>query len=84
MTNKEMCVSPSFYEIKVKGTFDESWSDWFDGFTPRQEDGKTLLAGQAIDQAALLGILAKINDMGLVILTVIRIDHWMCFDQKGV
>ena len=75
MTNKQMCESPSFYEIQVKGTFDESWSDWFDGFSITQEDGKTLLAGQAIDQAALLGILAKINDLGLVILTVMRIDH---------
>ncbi len=75
MTNKQMCESPSFFEIQVKGTFDESWSDWFGGFTITREDGKTLLAGQAIDQAALLGILAKINDLGLVILTVMGIDH---------
>jgi len=75
MTNKQMCDSPSFYEIQVKGTFDESWSDWFGGFTTTRENGKTLLAGQAIDQAALLGILAKINDLGLVILSVMRIDH---------
>lgn len=75
MTNKQMCESPSFYEIQVKGTFDGSWSDWFGGFSITQEDGKTLLAGQAIDQAALLGNLAKINDLGLVILTVMRIDH---------
>ncbi len=72
MTNKQMCESPSFYRIQVKGTLDESWSDWFDGFTVTQEDGKTLLEGQVIDQAALLGILAKINDLGLVILTVMR------------
>ena len=75
MTNKQMCDSPSFYEIQGKGTFDESWSDWFGGFTITREIGKTLLAGQAIDQAALLGILAKINDLGLVILSVMRIDH---------
>ncbi len=75
MTNKQMCESPAFYEIKVKGTFDENWSDWFGEFTITQQDDKTLLAGQAIDQAALLGILARINDLGLVILTVMRIDH---------
>lgn len=84
MTNKEMCESPSFYEIKVKGTFDDSWSDWFDGFSLTQEDGKTLMAGQAIDQAALLGILAKINDLGLAILSVKRIDPEIVSDQKGV
>ncbi len=72
MTNKQMCESPSFYKIQVKGTIDESWSDWFDGFTVTQQEGKTLLAGQAIDQTALVGILAKINDLGLVILSIRR------------
>lgn len=72
MTNRELYESPSFYRIQVKGSLDESWSDWFDGFTVSQEDGKTILVGQVIDQAALLGILAKINDLGLVILSVKR------------
>ncbi|NLC14542.1 MAG: hypothetical protein GX768_10940 [Chloroflexi bacterium] len=72
MTNRELYESPSFYRIQVKGSLNESWSDWFDGFTVSQEDGKTLLVGQVIDQAALLGILAKINDLGLVILSVKR------------
>jgi hypothetical protein len=75
MSNTQDYESPSLYQIEVKGTLDESWSDWLDGFSVTQEDGKTRLAGQAIDQAALLGILAKINDLGLVILTVMRIDH---------
>ena len=72
MTNRELYESPSFYRIQVKGSLNESWSDWLDGFTVSQEDGKTLLVGQVIDQAALLGILAKINDLGLVILSVKR------------
>lgn len=72
MTNRELYESPSFYRIQVKGSLNESWSDWFDGFTVSQEDGKTILVGQVIDQAALLGILAKINDLGLVILSVKR------------
>ncbi|HSN94278.1 MAG TPA: hypothetical protein VLR89_04360 [Anaerolineaceae bacterium] len=72
MTNKQVYEAPSFYQIQVKGTLDESWSDWFDSFTVTQQDGKTLLAGQVIDQAALLGIMAKINDLGLVILSVKR------------
>jgi len=74
MTNREMNESPSFYRIQVKGTLNESWSDWFDGFSVTQQEGKTLLVGQVIDQAALLGILAKINDLGLVILSVKRRD----------
>ena len=74
MTNREMYESPSSYRIHVKGTINESWSDWFDGFSVTQQEGKTLLVGQVIDQAALLGILAKINDLGLVILSVKRGD----------
>jgi hypothetical protein len=74
MTNKQMCEAPSFYQIQVRGTLDESWSDWFDGFSVVRQDGETLLAGQAVDQAALLDTLAKINDLGLVILSVKRSD----------
>lgn len=74
MTNREMYESPSSYEIEVNENLDERSSGWFDGFTFTQEDGKTLLEGQVIDQAALLGILAKINDLGLVILSVKRRD----------
>lgn len=75
MKNKQDYESPSLYQIEVKGTLDESWSDWFDGFSVTQEDGKTLLAGKVIDQAALLGILTKINDLGLVILSVMARDR---------
>ena len=83
MTNKQACESPSFYQIQVRGTLDESWSDWFDGFSITQQYDQTLLAGKVIDQAALLGILAKINDLGLVILSVKRIDPEVVTDQKG-
>ncbi|MEL7627174.1 MAG: hypothetical protein AAGU15_09980 [Anaerolineaceae bacterium] len=75
MTNKEACESPSFYQIQVRGTFDESWSDWLDGFRVTRQGDQTLLEGQVIDQAALLGILAKINDLGLAILSVMRRDQ---------
>ncbi|MDD2523191.1 MAG: hypothetical protein PHW11_10305 [Anaerolineaceae bacterium] len=72
MTNKEACESPSFYQIQVRGIFDESWSDWLDGFRVTQQGDQTLLEGQTMDQAALLGVLSKINDLGLAILSVIR------------
>lgn len=82
MTNQRVYESPSFYQIKVKGSLDESWSDWINGFTVTQRDGQSLLAGQVIDQAALLGILAKINGLGLVILSVEITDQDVLTDQK--
>ena len=70
MKNKQDYETPSLYQVEVKGILDKSWSDWLDGFSLTQEDGRTLLAGKVIDQAALLGMLTKINDLGLVILSV--------------
>jgi hypothetical protein len=58
------------YEIRVKGHLSVDWSDWFAGLTVRQEaDGETALSGP-LDQAALHGILAKIRDLGLVLVAV--------------
>ena len=64
----------SDYEIRVQGILDSTWSDWFDGFalTP-QPDETTLLVGHVPDQAALHGILGKINDLGLPLLLVKRL-----------
>jgi hypothetical protein len=61
------------YEIRVKGNLDLRWSDWFDGFciTPEGEE-ETLLVGSVADQAALHGMLHKIRDLGLPLLTVQR------------
>jgi len=59
------------YHITVKGNLDLKWSDWFDGFsiTP-QDNGETLMIGLVVDQAALHGLLAKIRDLGLPLLSV--------------
>jgi hypothetical protein len=59
------------YEIRVKGNLDLRWSDWFDGFsiTPVGDD-ETLLIGSVADQAALHGLLHKIRDLGLPLLSV--------------
>jgi hypothetical protein len=58
--------SPAEYEIRLGARLDPRWSDWFDGFriTPLQ-DGHTLLTGPVPDQATLHGLLAKIRDLGL-------------------
>jgi hypothetical protein len=63
------------YRIRVKGSLDSRWSDWFDGFavTPQAND-ETLLTGPVADQAALHGLLAKIRDLGLPLLSVERVE----------
>lgn len=59
------------YEIRVQGNLDPKWSDWFDGFSIAPvDDGETLLYGAVADQAALHGVLHKIRDLGLPLLSV--------------
>jgi len=75
MTDGRAFSKPSIYHIRVKGILDEKWSDWFDGFTiTPQADDETLLAGPVADQAALHGLLAKIRDLGLPLLSVKRVE----------
>ncbi len=63
------------YKIEVKGDLDASWSDWFDGMRITREPGDnggvcTALTGRIIDQAALHGVLARIRDLNLVLISV--------------
>jgi len=75
MTNGRAFSELSLYHIRVKGILDEKWSDWFDGFTiTPQADDETLLVGPVPDQAALHGLLAKIRDLGLPLLSVKRVE----------
>jgi hypothetical protein len=63
------------YQIKVKGILDEQWSDWFDGMTVKPHSHEdTTLTGLIRDQAALHGLLNKIRDLGLTLLSIRRID----------
>jgi hypothetical protein len=63
------------YQIRVRGILEERWSDWFDGFNIiLQGDGETLLTGPVADQAALHGLLGKIRDLGLPLLSVERVE----------
>jgi hypothetical protein len=65
----------AFYEIRVQGQLDESWSDWFGGLAiAPQTNGETLLTGPIIDQAALHGTLDKLYAMNLPLLSVVRIE----------
>lgn len=64
------------YQIRIKGHLDSSWADWFEGFTlTLQPDGTTIMIGSVIDQAALFGLLTRINSLGLPILLVKQLDE---------
>ena len=66
---------PTSYEIRVAGHLSPQWADWFDGLTiTLEEDGDTLLTGPAIDQAALHGLLKKVRDLGLSLVSVCPVD----------
>ena len=66
---------PPIYQIKVKGHLGQQWADWFEGLTiTREEDGNTLLTGPVIDQSALYGLLRKVRDLGMTLLSVNGVD----------
>ena len=74
MTNKhidEKHNQPQCYEIRIKGHLDDRWAEWFEGLTiTLEEDGDTLLTGPVIDQAALHGLLKKVRDLGMPLVSV--------------
>jgi len=66
---------PAYYEIRVQGVLDSRWSAWFDGLrVTSDEPGQTTIAGPVTDQAALHGLLTKIRDLGLPLLSVRHLD----------
>lgn len=66
---------PGLYEIRIKGHLDDRWAHWFEGLTITLEDnGDTLLTGLVVDQAALHGLLKKVRDLGMPLLSVNRVE----------
>ena len=62
------------YEIRVKGHLEPRWAAWFEGLRlTRERDGTTLLSGPVVDQAALHGLLRKVRDLGLPLVSVTRV-----------
>jgi hypothetical protein len=62
---------PMVYQIRLKGHLGRQWTDWFGGLTiTLEENGETLLTGPVVDQAALFGLLRKVRDLGMPLLSV--------------
>jgi hypothetical protein len=63
------------YEIRMKGRLEPRWAAWFDGLSLTQgDDGTTVVEGTVVDQAALHGLLAKVRDVGLPLVSVTRLE----------
>jgi hypothetical protein len=64
-------VKTDKYELRIKGSLSPEWADWFEGMEIRQlADGNTVLEGRIVDQAALHGLLARIRDLNLTLISV--------------
>jgi hypothetical protein len=64
---------PVVYQIKIKGRLGSQWTDWFGGLSITLEDnGDTLLSGPVVDQAALHGLLRKVRDLGMPLISVMQ------------
>ena len=65
---------PMVYQIRIKGHLGPRWTDWFEGMTITLEDnGDTLLTGPVVDQAALHGLLRKVRDLGMPLISAIHV-----------
>ena len=68
-------AQPLVYQIRIEGQLGREWTDWFGGLTIRLTDnGETLLTGPVVDQAALHGLLRKVRDLGVSLISVSRVE----------
>ena len=73
MTNRPEPSQPEVYYIRIKGHLDGRWTGWFEGSSiTLEESGDTLLTCTVVDQAALFGLLRKVRDLGLPLISVTR------------
>ena len=64
----------SRYEIRVKGILDQRWTTWFGDLQVTSDEEETVIAGPVADQAALHGLLTKVRDLGLFLISVRHLD----------
>jgi hypothetical protein len=65
---------PTFYQIRIEGHLGRQWTEWFENLTiTLEENGETLVTGLVVDQAALYGLLRKVRDLGMPLVSVIRV-----------
>ena len=74
---------PVIYQIRLKGQLGSQWTDWFGGLTlTLEENGDTLLTGPVIDQAALFGLLKKVRDLGMPLVSVNFVNPGLAKTQE--
>jgi hypothetical protein len=67
-------ITPTVYQIRIEGHLGSQWTDWFGGLAITLEDnGDTVLTGPVVDQAALYGLLRKVRDLGVPLLSLMRV-----------
>jgi len=76
-------VGPEYYQIRVQGQLERRWEHWFDGLQLSIEHDTTMFSGTLVDQAALYGVLLKIRDLGLPLLSVQRLPLALHYDTQG-
>ena len=74
MNQPQRYHAPTHYRIKLKGLLDQNWSDWFEQMAMSTQGDQTILTGPVADQAALHGLLVRIRDLNLMLLTLERIE----------
>ncbi len=67
---EEEACPPVIYQIRVRGRLDPRWEEWFDDLTITVDGGDTLITGPVVDQAALHGLLRRVRDLGLPLVSV--------------
>jgi hypothetical protein len=66
---------PLVYQLRIEGCLEDQWADSFGGMTlSREENGNTLLTGLVVDQAALFGLLKKVRDLGIPLISIRRVE----------
>ena len=81
---KNVPNQPIVYQIRLKGHLDDQWSDWLGGLTiALEEDGNTVLTGPVVDQAALFGLIKKVRDLGMPLVSIHCVDPGKSDIEKG-